>query len=298
MRIGIGLPAAVPGAPAALLERWAAESEGAGFRSLGVIDRLVYDNVDPLVALAAAAVATERIELMTTVLNTVYRRNAVVLAKQIASVDELSGGRLTAGLGMGGWPEDYAASGVPLAGRGAAFDAVLDTLERAWSGALTGASGRMRGGAPRILIGGLVPAAFERVARWGGGWVAPSFGMQILTEGIAGVRQAWAAARRDGSPRVVVERYFSLGPRADDVAERYLLHYYGRDYFPHVRADTLTSRAQLRAELDRLADAGCDDVVLLPCAGGLDQVDRLAEDLATLAPGFDARSPQPEPARA
>ena len=113
MRIGIGLPAAVPGTRAAALERWAAESERAGFRSLGVIDRLVYDNVDPPVALAVTTVATERIELMTTVLNTVYRRNAVVLAKQIAPVDELAGERLTAGLGMGGWPEDYAASGVP-----------------------------------------------------------------------------------------------------------------------------------------------------------------------------------------
>jgi hypothetical protein len=94
----------------------------------------------------------------------------------------------------------------------------------------------------------------------------------------AAVLERWAAES---------ERYFCLGPRADDVADHYLLHYYGRDYFPDVRADTLTNRAQLRAELDRLADAGCDDVLLLPCAGGLDQIDRLAEELATLAPGLE-----------
>ena len=104
MRIGIGLPAAVPDADVTVLGDWAATAEELRFCSLSVIDRLVYDNLDPLVALAAAAARTTRIELLTTVLNVGYRRNAVVLAKQLASVERLSGGRLTAGLGLGGWP--------------------------------------------------------------------------------------------------------------------------------------------------------------------------------------------------
>jgi len=69
MRIGMGLPAAVPEADATALGEWAATAERLGFCSLGVIDRLVYDNLDPLVALAAAAARTERVELLTTVLN-------------------------------------------------------------------------------------------------------------------------------------------------------------------------------------------------------------------------------------
>ena len=69
MRIGIGLPAAIPGAPAPATGAWAASAEAHGFRSVGVIDRLVYDNIDPLVALAAAAARTGRVELLTTVLN-------------------------------------------------------------------------------------------------------------------------------------------------------------------------------------------------------------------------------------
>jgi alkanesulfonate monooxygenase SsuD/methylene tetrahydromethanopterin reductase-like flavin-dependent oxidoreductase (luciferase family) len=52
---------------------------------------------------------TERVELLTTVLNVGWRNNPVLLAKQMASVEQVSGGRLTAGLGLGGWPEDYAA---------------------------------------------------------------------------------------------------------------------------------------------------------------------------------------------
>src|ERR687891_2065934 len=113
MRIGIGLPAAVPGVDATTIGAWAAQAERAGFASVGVIDRLVYDNLEPLTALAAAATRTERVELLTTVLNVGWRANPVLLAKQMASVDLLSGGRLTAGLGLGGWPEDFAASEVP-----------------------------------------------------------------------------------------------------------------------------------------------------------------------------------------
>src|SRR5919106_1331446 len=118
MRIGIGLPAAVPGADMRSLGEWAAEAEAAGFDAVGVIDRLVYDNLEPLTALAAAAARTTTIELLTTVLNVGWRRNAVLLEKQMESVDQLSGGRLTAGLGLGGWPDDYAASGAPDDGFG------------------------------------------------------------------------------------------------------------------------------------------------------------------------------------
>src|SRR5215213_2570445 len=113
MQIGVGLPAAVPGTPPSAIGTWAAESEHLGFESLSMLDRLVYDNLDPLIALAVAPERTERTELLTTVLTVPYRRNAVVLAKQLASIDTLSEGRLTPGLALGGWPDDYAASEAP-----------------------------------------------------------------------------------------------------------------------------------------------------------------------------------------
>jgi alkanesulfonate monooxygenase SsuD/methylene tetrahydromethanopterin reductase-like flavin-dependent oxidoreductase (luciferase family) len=103
MRIGIGLPSAVPGTDMTTLGQWAADSERAGFAAVGVIDRLVYDNLDPLTALAAAAACTEQIDLLTTVLSVGWRNNPILLAKQMASVEQISGGRLTAGLGLGGW---------------------------------------------------------------------------------------------------------------------------------------------------------------------------------------------------
>ena len=92
MNVGIGLPAAVPEADMRLIGDWAAESERAGFDAVGVIDRLVYDNLDPLTALSAAAACTTRLELISTVVNVNWRNNPVLLAKQLSSVVRLSGG--------------------------------------------------------------------------------------------------------------------------------------------------------------------------------------------------------------
>jgi alkanesulfonate monooxygenase SsuD/methylene tetrahydromethanopterin reductase-like flavin-dependent oxidoreductase (luciferase family) len=148
-------------------------------------------------------------------------------------------------------------------------------MERTWNGAR-----------PRILLGGTVPAGFARAATdLSDGWVAPLFGFELLQEGAAAVRRAWAAAGRAGAPRIVTARYFSLGPRAGAVADEYVLHYYGREFFDAARTDTLTDADQIRAELERLADAGCDDVLLYPCSGDLDEVWRLAQALPLAAPG-------------
>jgi alkanesulfonate monooxygenase SsuD/methylene tetrahydromethanopterin reductase-like flavin-dependent oxidoreductase (luciferase family) len=208
----------------------------------------------------------------------------VVLAKQLASVDRLSGGRLTAGLALGGWPEDYEASGVPHRGLGAAMDAMIATMQQAWDGKLAGASGPMPALPPErpgLLVGGLVPAAFTRAATVGQGWIAPSFGIQQVVDGVAAVGKAWDRVGRPGRPRVVTVRYFCFGPGADENAEHYLRHYY-LGFAPMVKADTPTTPEHLDAELARLRDAGADDVVLMPCTDDLAQVTLAAEVLDDL----------------
>ena len=285
MRIGIGLPAAVPGATASALGDWSEASDRAGFASVSVLDRLVYDNLDPLVALAVAAARTERVELLATVLNVPYRVNPVLLAKQLASIDQVSDGRLTAGLALGGWPEDAEASGIELRGRGPVLDAMLATMRQVWDGGMSGAAGPMPAlpeGRPKLLFGGLTPASFRRVASSGLGWVAPFFGMELLVGGIKGARQAWSEAGRGGHPRIVAERYFCLGSDADQTADDYLAHYYGPDYFAAARTDSVTSGAEIRSELERLDEAGCDDVILFPCSDALGQVELLATALDDL----------------
>src|SRR3954463_432048 len=97
MDVGIGLPNTLKGATGDLLREWACAADGGPFASLGVFDRLVYDSYDALTTLAAAAGLTTRIRLATTVLIGPIQ-NTALLAKAAATVDALSGGRLTLGI--------------------------------------------------------------------------------------------------------------------------------------------------------------------------------------------------------
>src|SRR6266487_6717199 len=133
MQIGIGLPANIPGVQGKLIVDWAKKADSSPFSSLGLIDRLVYPNYEPLIALAAVAGVTHRIRLMTTVLLATLR-NTAILAKQAASLDALSGGRLTLGLGIGAREDDFHAASASFRNRGKRFEEQLETIARIWSG--------------------------------------------------------------------------------------------------------------------------------------------------------------------
>ncbi len=124
MDIGIGLPASIPGVSGDVVLEWARQADSGPFSSVGIIDRVVYPNWDPLIALAAAAAVTQRVRLMTTLLIAPIRDPAL-LAKQTASLDVLTGGRLTLGLGVGRREDDYTAVSGGFHRRGRRFDQQL-----------------------------------------------------------------------------------------------------------------------------------------------------------------------------
>src|ERR687884_392235 len=167
MDIGIGLPATIPGTRGSLVLDWAKRSDSGRFSSLGILDRLVYPNYEPLITLAAAAAVTERVRLMSTVLIAPLR-GAGVLAKQAASIDALSGGRLTLGVSVGIREDDFQAAPASFHDRARRFEEQLDLMKRVWSGQPVGDGvGPMgptpaRAGGPELLIGGLSPAAHRR----------------------------------------------------------------------------------------------------------------------------------------
>ena len=114
MRIGVGLPNPVPGCPGDLLPRWAAAA-GRGF-PVGDDRPGGLSQYDSLIALAAAAALDQRIELLPNIL-LAPTRNAVLLAKETATVASISGGRLTLGVGVGARPDDFAATGTEFRDR-------------------------------------------------------------------------------------------------------------------------------------------------------------------------------------
>jgi len=279
MDIGIGLPATIPGVDGSRMLDWARLADQRGFSAVGVLDRVVYGNYEPLIALAGAAAVTEHVRLITTVLLAPLRTNHALFAKSAASLDRLSGGRLVLGLGVGGREDDFTVGGVDHHTRGKAFDALLERATAAWRGELGVGPEPLTPGGPPLLLGGQSPAALRRMARFGIGWVAPGGGLDMFGRGAAGAREAWSAAGREGAPRLASIAYYALGPNARAAADRYLRHYYGflGEIADYVVAGALVSAEQVVTAVGEFAAAGCDELVLLPCDPDLGQVDLLAD---------------------
>jgi len=285
MDVGIGLPATIPGVEGAQLVEWARRAEARGFSSLGTIDRLVYGNYEPLIALAAAAAVTERIRLVTSILIAPYRRNGAHLAKEALSVDRLSGGRLVFGVAVGGREDDYEASGADFHRRGRDFDAMLDEWARVWSGASFGTAGAIGPSPvrdrPTLMLGGSNDRTYERAARYGDGWIMGGGTPDMLRGGKAKAEAAWQAAGRDGAPRIMALAYYALGDRAREAAEAYLGDYYAflGDYASAIADSAATDADTVRGYVQGFAEAGCDELILFPCDPDPAQVDLLADAL-------------------
>jgi alkanesulfonate monooxygenase SsuD/methylene tetrahydromethanopterin reductase-like flavin-dependent oxidoreductase (luciferase family) len=285
--IGIGLPNTVPGTEGRTLIDWARHAEEAGFSTLGTIGRLVYPNYEELIALSAAAAVTSRIRLTTGVLLAPLYTNAALLAKQAASLDRLSGGRLVLGLGLGGRDDDYAASGVSTQGRGRRLEEQVALMKRVWSGEAFGTAGGIgpepaRPGGPEIILGGSTEASFRRVARIADGWIMGGGTPDMFAQGAAAVDQAWQDAGRPGRPRKLTLAYFGLGPEARSQAEDYILHYYGwlGDFAGMIAAGAAVSAEMVKSYLAAFEAGGCDEIIFVPTASRLDQVSLLAEAIA------------------
>jgi len=284
MDVGIGLPATIPGTRGSLILDWARRADSGPFSSLGIIDRLVYPNYEPLITLASAAAVTDRVRLTTTVLIGPLRRTGV-LAKQAATIDALSGGRLTLGLGIGGREDDFKAAPAPFEDRARRFEEQLDLMKRVWSGQpVSDEVGPIgpppaRPGGPEVLIGGYAEASIRRVGRWADGFVSGGIPDPEQVRQMFDLAEAsWRAEGREGRPRLVACFYYALGPNAERGGD------YIRDYYSFIgpgaddMARSIPSTPEAVDDLLRgLSDVGADEVICWPTVAELDQVDRLAE---------------------
>lgn len=282
LEVGIGLPSAIPGVSRAQILDWAVRAEQLGASSIASVDRLRYPGWDPMIALAAAAAVTTAPRLLTSVLVSPLRSNTALFAQETASLDQLSEGRLVLGLGVSRRPDDYEQSRLDFHRRGRTLDEQLDGLAAFWAAA-DGAAGAVVGPAPYagrkppLLIGGQVPATLRRVVTWGEGWIAAA-GLDGWGGAIAfaeRVREAWAEAGREGSPRLVVTVYSAGGSRAADHARDYMREYYG--FLGEAQADelaghVLTSPERVSEAYQDLEEAGFDELILLPVSAEIDEL--------------------------
>lgn len=283
MLISIGLPSTVPDTAPSTVVSWAREVDGSGFAGVATLERLVYDSYDSLTTLAAAAAVTKRAKLMSSVLLGPLHSNVALFAKQVATVDKLSGGRLTVGVAAGSRPDDFTASGVSMAGRGAGLARQVEEARAIWGGERRGFAGAIGplGGGPPVLLGGHSPAAIDRAARVGDGWIAGGGGLDMFQACADKFRAAWRDHGREGTPKVVALSYFSLGPTAAELADDYLLEYYSfaPPYAGMVRGTTPVGAVKLRETIERYDAAGCDELVLSPCGNDIAQLRTLRETL-------------------
>jgi alkanesulfonate monooxygenase SsuD/methylene tetrahydromethanopterin reductase-like flavin-dependent oxidoreductase (luciferase family) len=278
MEVGIGLPNAVRGVDRAGIVEWARRADEAGFSSLGTIDRVVYSNYESMIALAAAAAVTDRIRLATDILIAPLRANTALFAKQAATIDSLSGGRLTLGLAVGGREDDFALSGVDFHRRGQIFDRQLDDMTAVWKGE-RGVGPEPANGRPELLIGGTSDAAYQRAAKYGDGWTMGGGTPDMFAQAREQVESAWEKAGREGKPRTVALFYFALGENAQELARRSLGDYYSflGDIADQIVQGSAKDADTVKQYLAGFEAAGADEVICFPASPDPRQVELLAD---------------------
>ena len=283
MKVGIGVPASA-GMPGEMVLDWARKAEAGPFSSLAAIDRLVYGNYEPLTILAAAAGATQRIRLIASVLLAPLR-NGGVLAKQAASLDAISGGRLTLGVGVGGREEDYRAAPASFRTRGRRLDEQLALMKRIWAGEPIGDGIGPVGpppaqlGGPEVLVGAYAPAALRRVSQWADGFLGAVLPPDLMQQVFEGVQDAWKKAGRCGEPRLVAGRYYRLGPNSQEPGEAYIRDFFGfdGDRAEQLVQSILSTPEAIKEAMQAYEGIGADEFILWPTVADFDQIDRLAD---------------------
>jgi len=286
MRIGLAVPAMLDGLDRRGLLSWSRRIEADGYSTIGFGERISYRNLEMFSVLSATAAVTDRVDIAASVV-VLPLHDEVWVAKQIATLDVLSGGRAVLGVGVGGRAEDYRALGRPFERRWSRLDEQVARIRSLWDGEAP-APGLDPVGPPPvhripIISAGVGRRSLARTARWADGTngfeLAPE--PASLAAAAQRTREAWAAAGRAEAPFVMTSWWFALG--ADPAAQ---LHGYARHYLgvfgadlAHALAESCTAAGAdaVRASVEAAIAAGYDEIQLVPTTTDLRELDALTE---------------------
>ena len=284
------LPTMVPHDRADTLA-WCRGIDEGPWSSLAVPERITFPSHSMIVELAAAAALTERVRIWTTIV-VLPAHNEVEVAKQTASVDRLSDGRLTLGVGVGGREDDYRAIGGTFARRWSRMDEQVATMRRIWAGEppFPGADPvgppPVQAGGPPLIAGALGPKAIGRAARWAAGvdgaWTLDGDEATVRSA-FDLIETAWAAAGREDTPHLSTSIWYALGTDAEERLRRYAYDYlkvFGEEAGQYgAQSVACFTPEALRAAVEGIRAAGAHELFHVPTTGDPAELDRTRDAL-------------------
>jgi len=266
---------------------WTRMADEAGFHTLGTIDKPNYDSWDPLITLAAAAAVTEQARLASTIL-ILPDRNEVLVAKQAAVIDQISGGRLDLGVSVGGRADDFELLGATFEDRGRRFSKQIPRMREIWEEARTsdrdhGAVGPapVQEPGPPIWVGGSSEPALERALDLGDGYCFGTPGPKRMADVTPRLREE---AEKRGKTNFTIAglAYVGVGDDPDKAlaeAAHHVLRYYGKLWGEPADIIHHGPGAAVAEDVAKYAESGIDLLILFPQIPDLAQMERLAEDV-------------------
>jgi alkanesulfonate monooxygenase SsuD/methylene tetrahydromethanopterin reductase-like flavin-dependent oxidoreductase (luciferase family) len=289
------MPVMEPSLDAATLKGWAQAIDGGPFSSLCWGERIAFDNPECLTLLGALSAWTDRVRLVTTVV-VPQLHDPVMLAKQLATGDMLSDGRLTVGLGVGGRQEDYQAVGADVTTQTRAGLAhSVGVMQRIWAGEMVTESivpvgpPPVQADGPQLLIGTMGPKTVRSAADWADGLAGTTLDLDAAKQNelFDVARESWALAGKP-RPHLATSFWFAIGDDPQETraqVHRHLLRY--MNWIPAEVVDAIApttgwagSDDELLAVLRNFQDIGTDELHLIPTSANIDQLRRVA-DVAT-----------------
>lgn len=291
MTVGVALPQMATGLDRGRLLDWCREVDSGPFSSISAGERITFHNLDGFTLCSAAAAITERVRILVNVAVLPWHAAALV-AKELASMDVVSGGRVEVAVGVGGRSQDYEALGSPFAGRHKRLDEAVFELKRLWAGGVAADGEKvgpapLQAGGPPIMASAMGPKSLARAAQWAVG----VSGFTLLGDSREAARlfrateTAWSNASRTDKPRLVTGSFVALGANAAETLRDFAATYlqvFSPDLAKSLsEAMTLNEPSRLVDLLNQVESEGADEFIVVPATSDPAMIEKLAEVVAS-----------------